>query len=607
MKRNKIILCADFETTGEEQFLIENETRVYLYHFRDLKEEIKVYGINIQDFFNQVVAVTKELSLPKATIYFHNLSFDGSFILYYLYENYVYKEKINKEENEELENNEFCAIIDDFRNIYQIEFKIDDVLLEFRDSYRLIPTSIEQLGKAFGLPKLNETHNYTEFKLYKKLEDVPDEEIKYITNDVRILVKAVQYMIKEQMSGLTFSSSSYANLKRRCGDFFEKYLTKPQNQAINDAIDLSCKGGFTNYNPLYRNKIVQNVISFDYNSLYPAVMLEDEMPYGEPIMVEDEQDFKKYPLYKLHLYTIYINEVTCNYDSIPFIGLKKNIFGSSYDYPRLIQDKVIVLWEDEFNLFKNNYMGDYEVTSIILFKSRRFLFKNFLEDKIKTKEEASAKIHELEKKKDSMDEEEYIDQMAMLQMKKRVAKLYMNGVSGKFGMRDTRYSSIISGYNRDGSLMYDEEETKCDYYYRAIYSKITSGGRCRLIRHIEENYERVLYWDTDSIYLLGKDIPLSIKANCDDNKIGALKYEGHYKRMKVIKAKCYIKELDSGEIVRSIAGATNEIKEQIDFDNFNEGLTFKGSKHCLHRVKGGAIIESVDFSIGVVDDVTFLL
>ena len=174
-------------------------------------------------------------------------------------------------------------------------------------------------------------------------------------------------------------------------------------------------------------------------------MLEDEMPYGEPIMVEDEQDFKKYPLYKLHLYTIYINEVTCNYDSIPFIGLKKNMFGSSYDYPRLIQDKVIVLWEDEFNLFKNNYMGDYEVTSIILFKSRRFLFKNFLEDKIKTKEEASAKIHELEKKKDSMDEEEYIDQMAMLQMKKRVAKLYMNGVSGKFGMRDSRYSSIISG------------------------------------------------------------------------------------------------------------------------------------------------------------------
>lgn len=595
------VLCADFETTGEAQFNAEHETRVYLYHYRNLTETISVYGCKIEDFFKDLFKTLESIDKKKALIYFHNLSFDGSFILPYLYKTYQY---IDVDEDTKLEDGNFSSIIDDFKNIYQIRLKLNGYELEFRDSYRNIPTSIDKLGKAFGLPKLKETHNYTEFKHYEKIEDVTEEEIKYITNDVRILVKAVNYMLKEGMGGLTFSSSAYNNLKMHNHTFFKEQLNKPTDDMINLIIDRSCKGGFTNYNPIFRNKIIEDVISFDYNSLYPAVMLEDEMPYGVPVLLENEEQLKDYPNYRLRIYAIYVEEATCNYDSIPFIGTKKSIFGVAYDYSRTIKDSIICLWEDEYKLFKYNYTGTWNITNIVAFKSRRFLFKKFLYDKIKTKEEASAEIHHLKSIKDTMPEEEYIDKRAMAEMKKRVAKLYMNGVSGKFGMKDTRFSSFISGYNRDGSLEFGEKATETQYYYRAIYSKITSGGRCRLISHIEENVDRVLYWDTDSIYLIGKEVPSSIKANCDDNRVGALKYEGHYKRMKVIKAKCYIKELDDGKLVKSIAGATQEIKDKIDFENFKEGLEFEGVKHCLKRVKGGAIIKAVDFSIGYVDDNT---
>lgn len=595
------VLCADFETTGEAQFNAEHETKVYLYHYRNLTETISVYGCKIEDFFNDLFKTLGIINKKKALIYFHNLSFDGSFILPYLYKTYEY---IDVDEDTKLEDGNFSSIIDDFKNIYQIRLKLNGYELEFRDSYRNIPTSIDELGKAFGLPKLKETHNYTEFKHYEKIEDVTEEEIKYITNDVRILVKAVNYMLKEGMGGLTFSSSAYNNLKMHNHTFFKEQLNKPSDDMINLIIDRSCKGGFTNYNPIFRNKIIEDVISFDYNSLYPAVMLEDEMPYGVPVLLENEEQLKDYPNYRLRIYAIYVEEAICNYDSIPFIGTKKSIFGVAYDYSRAIKDSIICLWEDEYKLFKYNYTGTYNITNIVAFKSRRFLFKKFLYDKIKTKEEASAEIHHLESIKDTMQEEEYIDKRAMAEMKKRVAKLYMNGVSGKFGMKDTRFSSYISGYNRDGSLEFAEKATSTQYYYRAIYSKITSGGRCRLISHIEENVDRVLYWDTDSIYLIGKEVPSSIEANCDDNRIGALKYEGHYKRMKVIKAKCYIKELDDGKVVKSIAGATQEIKDKINFENFKEGLEFKGVKHCLKRVRGGAIIKAVDFSIGYVDDNT---
>ena len=597
----QIVMCADFETTGEAQYNEEKETRVYLYHFRNLDETISNYGIKIEDFIKDLFQVLEEQNKKKILCYFHNLSFDGSFILPYFYKTYKY---IDVDEDTKLQDGDFTCIVDDFKNIYQIRLKLDSKELEFRDSYRNIPTSIEELGKAFGLPKLNETHNYTEFKNYKSLEEVTEEEIKYITNDVRILVKAVNYMLKEGMGGLTFSSSAYNNLKMHNHTFFKEQLEKPKDDMINLIIDRSCKGGFTNYNPIYRNRIIEDVISFDYNSLYPAVMLEDEMPYGEPLLYENESEIEEHPNYRLRIYCLYVKEATCNYDSIPFIGTKKSIFGVAYDYSREIKDSIICLWEDEYKLFKYNYTGDWDITNIVAFKSRRFLFKKFLYDKIKTKEEASAELHHLDDIKDTMSEEEYIDKKAMQEMKKRVAKLYMNGVSGKFGMKDTRFSSYISGYNRDGSLEFSEKASTTQYYYRAIYSKITSGGRCRLISHIEENVDRVLYWDTDSIYLIGKEVPSSIQANCDDNRIGALKYEGHYKKMKVIKAKCYIKELDNGELVKSIAGATKEIKDKINFDNFKEGLEFKGVKHCLKRVKGGAIIKAVDFSIGYVEDNT---
>lgn len=603
MKRKDIlILGADFETTGEAQYKVEGRTRVYLYHFRDLKEEIKEYGTSIEDFFYALKETSKTYEKPLM-VYFHNLSFDGSFILFYLYSNGF---KYIEDYDEDLEENSFKAIIDDFKNIYQIKLNYMGVNIDFRDSYRNIPTSIDKLGKAFGIFKLGATHNYTEFKNYENIAEVPEEEIKYITNDVRILIKAVNYMRQNKMTGLTFSSSAYNNLKQSDYRFFRDKLNKPNDDYVNNIIDKSCRGGFTNYNPLFRNKIVTNLMSFDYNSLYPAVMLEDEMPYGVPKLVLNEEEAKAISNYNLHIYEIYIENVTIKTGLMPFLGLKSNVFGMAYDYTPNLQDKVMCLWEGEFNLFKSCYEGSYVISHILCFKSRKFLFKKFLKDKIATKEKSSWKLHEIERLKNAMKEDTYIELKTKYEMEKRVAKLYMNGVSGKFGMKDERYSSVIDGYDKEGALAYHETASHCDYYYRAIYSKITSGGRARIISLIESNADKVVYWDTDSIYLLGNKPPINLLPLLDDNKIGFLKYEGHYKRMKVIKAKCYIKELDSGEIVKSVAGATDEIKDLLNFETFKEGFTCDDQKKSLCHVKGGAIIKVVKFSIGVVNESNFL-
>ena len=72
--------CCDFETTSLKQYELEGRTRVYLYKIVDLKTGKKEhYGVNIEDFIDYIFTDKDILK-----VYFHNLSFDGAFIIYYL-------------------------------------------------------------------------------------------------------------------------------------------------------------------------------------------------------------------------------------------------------------------------------------------------------------------------------------------------------------------------------------------------------------------------------------------------------------------------------------------------------------------------------------------
>ena len=70
--------AADFESTVEIQYLAEGKVRVWAWAVECLEEpERKYRGETIDEFFEFFKG-------KRATIYFHNLKFDGSFILDYL-------------------------------------------------------------------------------------------------------------------------------------------------------------------------------------------------------------------------------------------------------------------------------------------------------------------------------------------------------------------------------------------------------------------------------------------------------------------------------------------------------------------------------------------
>jgi hypothetical protein len=557
-----MIFVADFETTAKTQFLNEQRTRVYLFEFKSLDNTIKFVGTSIELFFYYLETLEKNL-----TVYFHNLSFDGEFILWYLIENgFVFYNGEDKREKT------FQNITTDMGQHYLIKVILTNgYKVEFKCSYRLMPISIEKIGSLVGVKKLKENHNYEEIKNYETLADVPDEELQYLENDVEILRLLILKLKDMNISQMTMSSSSYSNWTKTQYNF-SKTLKKSNDTYINEVINFSYKGGITKVNKEFIGVELNDVISYDVNSLYPSQMLMNTMPVGEPLVYNNLKDAKILKTNKKFIVVVYVINMKIIDGHHSFIGLSSGFSFSSYKYDDEILDRTLHLWEEEFNLFIDYYQGEYEVIHVLAFKEQHDVFTSYLNGWKEIKETTQD------------------------QVERQIAKLMMNSLYGKFGQKDKRMSKKLRGAD-DKTLLYEIVEEDAPYKFRPIASYITAMSRCVLIKAIQENAEHFVYCDTDSLYL--KDIKEAKNIPISNNVIGHWKFESHYTRFKCLKAKCYIKTKDDGQVIRSIAGLPKEAQELVNYENLSSGLVLKGVKKYMARVKGGIVIDTTDFSINI--------
>lgn len=142
--------------------------------------------------------------------------------------------------------------------------------------------------------------------------------------------------------------------------------------------------------------------------------------------------------------------------------------------------------------------------------------------------------------------------------RRKVAKMMENGLSGSFARRKS--------FENFG-IKYDKIDDKPIYYnipseddapsYISIGAAITALARVDIIRHIQKNYDRWLYSDTDSLFLLGTDIPSDITIS---EKLGDFKIEKEYDRIEFIKKKTYAYE-NNGEFFLTVAGVSGAGKD----------------------------------------------
>lgn len=560
--KSRPVYVADFETTPEAQFKIEGRTRVYLWKLVSLDKSKEFYGVNLDEFF-AVIRGFEEDSI----IYFHNLSFDGNFLLWYLMEHgYEFAKDLKLER----QGQTFDCLIDDGNIFFQINIALTSTLVvEIRCSYKLLPYSIKAIGELVGVEKLDEKHDYTELKNYDTIDSVPMEEKMYISNDVEIMRLALILLIEYGVKGITISSSAYKSWRQDKYMFIKSHLNKPTSEHINEVVDKSYRGGLTKVNEEYKGKVLTDVISFDVNSLYPSVMLLNDMPVGNGEVFKTIEEAESNNFTK-QIIVVYVTDVQVNEGYHSFIGNFKGFSYGRYSYDDEILDKTLYLWRDEYELFKMVYSGTYTILEVVGFKRYEGVFNTYINTWYERKKNATNEVE------------------------RSLAKLMLNSLYGKFGMSDLRTSKIPVDVS-ETKILYEEEENCSIYYYKPIASYITSMARVKTATAIQLCRDRFVYCDTDSIYLTGSQMPSSIEI--DKSKLGAWKYEGHYKRFKALKPKCYIKELDDGSIKSSIAGLPLTARMYVNFENFDVGLVLKGVKKSKVNVKGGTIITNIDFSI----------
>jgi hypothetical protein len=175
-----------------------------------------------------------------------------------------------------------------------------------------------------------------------------------------------------------------------------------------------------------------------------------------------------------------------------------------------------------------------------------------------------------------------------------IAKLMLNSLYGKFGMNPKTRSKIPVYDRHSDSVRYvygEWEERKPVYIPMATF--ITAWARYTTITAAQSVYDRFLYADTDSLHLIGTEIPKEI--DVDPVRLGAWKHEATFTRAKYLRAKSYIEEID-GKLEVTCAGLPDDCHDQVTFENFSENAIYTGKLRPVHTA-GGIVLEETNFSI----------
>lgn len=632
----------DFETTVYDN---QTFTEVWAAALVELNTENVSIFHSIQELFTNLFTL---LEKENICLYFHNLKFDGNFILDYLLNNPKFKQATNNYNNifeleflptNEMKNNTFKYSISDMGQWYTIIIKHSNHILEIRDSLKLLPFSVKRIGKSFATKHKKLDMEYKGFR-YAGCTITP-EEADYIANDVLVVKEALEIMFSEGHTKLTIGSCCLEEFKRIYGkfkfkDYFPDLKSIPLNESIYNAPDAdryirnSYKGGWCYLVKGKENKVFSNGITLDVNSLYPSVMSQEsgnKYPIGEPTFwsgdyIPDEA------IAPNHYYFIRIKtrfEIKPNY--LPFIQIKGNLLYA----PNECLTSSDVVWNERRYKYveKDGIVSDTRVTLTLtctdweLMQEHYYLYDTEILDGCYFQSQVGIF-------------EDYIFKYKRIKMtsknaKRELAKLYLNNLYGKLATSDN--SSFKYAYlNDDGilSFMTIPQHNKSTVYI-ACGSAITSYARNFTIRTAQKNYygcnrSGFVYADTDSIHA---DLPIEqIKGvELSDTEFCKWKLESQWDEGIFIRQKTYMEHvthegLESIEpyfnvkcagmpdrcknlFISAMTGNKIEVKseeeeefisKQLTMNDFKEGLVIP-SKLLPRRIKGGVVLVDTTYEI----------
>ena len=511
------VFVGDYETTVYKG---QTHTEVWAAGIVELfTEDVSVFH-SIDELYNYMKSLKCNIRC-----YFHNLKFDGSFWLSYLLTDLEYKQAVKEwtDDNggyhaEWLRENRmvsgtFKYSISDMGQWYTITIKEGRYFIELWDSLKLLPFSVEKIGKSFGTKHKKLNMKYDGIR-YAGCEITP-EEMEYIKNDVLVVKEAIEIMYSEGHNKLTIGSCCLAEFKKTIDKSdYKLYFPNVYEEPVPEGVPYPCageyirksyKGGWCYVVEGNEKKLKHNGTTADVNSLYPSMMHSESgnrYPVGKPhfwvgdFIPPTAQEPDKY----------YFIRIRCRFylkkNKLPFIQMKNTLryqgneclktsdifYNGKYHSTYIDTDGTVkpatvtlTLTMTDYTLFREHYdVQDFEILDGCWFHAMIGLFDEYIDHYKQIKMNNKGAIREL-------------------------AKLFLNNLYGK--LASSTNSSFKLAYVKDdktiGFVTIDEDQKIPGYI--PIGSAITSYARNFTIRAAQSNYygpnkRGFIYADTDSIH-----------------------------------------------------------------------------------------------------------
>lgn len=522
----KKIYACDFETTVSNDTKNQDSTEVWSACFCEVGTEDAIIMGSISQFMNYFLQVEQN----DCILYFHNLKFDGSFIIDWLYHNNKYIEAsqgdIEKGTFSFMLKNQmpcfsYSYLISSMGQWYSITIKAKNHTITIKDSLKLMPFSLAEIGNAF---KTKHKKLEMEYKgnRYANCPITKDEE-DYIKNDVYVLSEALQFMFNEGHTKMTIGAccmSEYKNLFKKyqlgiMNDFAEIFpnmkdieLDKNIYGSTNadEYIRKSYRGGWCYLVKGKENKVFKNGLTADVNSLYPSMMHSDSgnyYPVGKPCFWTGNEIPKEAQGKNKYFFVRFRCRFTIKEGYLPFVQIKGNwlykpnemletsdIYDSdtdTYVSEYTVNGKVfstiqtMTMTQVDYIRFREFYnVYDFEILDGCWFYSQIGIFDDYINKYKEIKQKSKGAMRTL-------------------------AKLFLNNLYGKLATSDNA-SYKVAYIKEDGVIGFKTVEShEKNTVYIPCGSAITSASRDFTIRTAQSNYygadkDGFIYADTDSIH-----------------------------------------------------------------------------------------------------------
>lgn len=542
-----------------------NEKEVIVHHSLDESWKwLMEQKDEIQKYYNE--KVTKDsinITIPNILLYYHNLKFDGDYWLNFIIRNdleYITREEANEIVTEDTGKLYYTTLINKAGSWFNIVIYGYHFSIEFRDSLKLLPMKLEDIGKGFETQHKKLSMEYTGLR-YPGCK-ITDEEMHYIKNDVLVLAEGIEIMYSFGFKRMTISGcamdefkkcffndklgevkggrKAYGQRKRDEKTLWNLYfpnlgwskdeaedednklcMTQPDgtvdyfygegNTYIDTYIRRSYKGGWCYSDPRYRGKNiscfckkgyrVNDEGKLDENGKHIVRILVFDVNSLYPSMMESESG-NRLPIGRPVFFKIKNNslppEATEN-NHYYFIRLKLS-FRIKKDHLPFIQIK-------GNSLYKSNEMlrtsatrnGNGIVEMIVTMTDWELIQKHY--DVFNVEMLDGCWFNSSIGIFDSFIRKFSKIKQTSTGAKRLWAKLVLNSCYGRFGINsDATYKEPY--LDEDGVLKFETEEDEMETSYVPIASAITSYARRFTITAAQKNYKYFCYSDTDSIHLM---------------------------------------------------------------------------------------------------------